>query len=247
MVNLMETHSLIEGKRVLLIITGGIAAYKCLDLIRRLRERGCAVRCILTKGGENFVTPLSLETISGDKVYRDMFSATQESRIGHITLARETDLVVVAPATANILAKLAMGIADDLTTTAVLATDKPILVAPAMNVRMWENDATQTNLRILRNRGVRSVGPEEGADGLQRIRIRPHVRTGGNPDGDRGSADHRRHAGRQDRPGHQRPDFRAHRSGALHRQPLVRQTGPRHRRGAVAHGRADHARHRPDP
>ena len=153
---------MIEGKRVLLVISGGIAAYKCLELIRRLRERDCAVRCILTKGGENFVTPLSLASLSGDSVYREMFSLTEEREIGHINLGRETDLVVVAPATANLMAKMAMGVADDLATTTLLATDKPILLAPAMNVRMWEHDATRVNLRILSTRGVRTVGPEEG-------------------------------------------------------------------------------------
>lgn len=153
---------MVHGRRVLLIISGGIAAYKSLDLIRRLRERGCAVRCVLTDGGAQFVTPLSVATLSKDKVYRELFSLTDESEIGHIRLARECDLVVIAPATADILAKMAHGIADDLASTVLLATDKPILLAPAMNFVMWDHPATQTNLQTLRGRGVRVVGPEPG-------------------------------------------------------------------------------------
>ncbi len=151
-----------DGKRVLLVISGGIGAYKCLDVIRRLRERGAAVRCILTRAGARFVTPLSLAALSEDKVYEDLFSLTDESEMGHIRLSREADLVLVAPATADILAKMAAGIADDLATTALLATDKPVLVAPAMNVRMWEHPATRANLDALEGRGVMRVGPAEG-------------------------------------------------------------------------------------
>jgi phosphopantothenoylcysteine decarboxylase/phosphopantothenate--cysteine ligase len=154
---------MLRDKRILLIISGGIAAYKCLDLIRRLRERGAAVRCILTKGGAQFVTPLSVATLSRDKVYGDLWSLTDESEIGHIRLARDCDLVVVAPATADILARMATGLADDLATTVLLATDKPILVAPAMNFVMWEHPATQENLEKLATRGVVRVGPAEGA------------------------------------------------------------------------------------
>ena len=120
-----------EGKRILLIVSGGIAAYKCLDAIRRLREHGLAVRCILTRAGAEFVTPMSLAALSQDKVYEDLFSLTDESEMGHIELSRDADLVLVAPATTNILAKMAAGIADDLATTALLATDKPVMVAPA--------------------------------------------------------------------------------------------------------------------
>jgi phosphopantothenoylcysteine decarboxylase/phosphopantothenate--cysteine ligase len=152
-----------EEKRILLIVSGGIAAYKCLEVIRRLREGDIAVRCILTRGGADFVTPLSLAALSEDKVYDDLFSLTDENEMGHIRLSREADLVVVAPATANILAKMAAGIADDLATTALLATDKPVMVAPAMNVRMWEHGATQANLETLERRGVLRVGPGEGA------------------------------------------------------------------------------------
>jgi phosphopantothenoylcysteine decarboxylase/phosphopantothenate--cysteine ligase len=153
---------MLAGKRVLLIVAGGIAAYKCLELIRRLRERGAAVRCILTKGGAEFVTALSLAALSEDKVYTELFSLTDESEMGHIELSRAADLLVVAPASADILAKMTHGIADDLATTALLATDKPMLVAPAMNVRMWRHAATQANLTLLESRGVRRVGPGEG-------------------------------------------------------------------------------------
>jgi phosphopantothenoylcysteine decarboxylase/phosphopantothenate--cysteine ligase len=153
---------MLRDKRILLIIAGGIAAYKSLDLIRRLRERGAAVRCVLTKGGAQFVTPLSVSTLSRDKVYGDLWSLTDESEIGHIRLARDCDLVVVAPATADILAKMATGLADDLATTVLLATDKPVLIAPAMNFVMWDHPATQENLDKLSARGVRRVGPAEG-------------------------------------------------------------------------------------
>jgi phosphopantothenoylcysteine decarboxylase/phosphopantothenate--cysteine ligase len=152
----------VQGKRILLIISGGIAAYKCLDLIRRLRERDVTVRCVLTRGGEQFVTPLTLSTLSGHAVHRELFSLTEESEIGHIELSREADLVLVAPATANILAKMAAGIGDDLATTLLLATSAPVMVAPAMNVRMWHHPATQANLALLTARGIRPVGPAEG-------------------------------------------------------------------------------------
>ncbi|HSN53790.1 MAG TPA: bifunctional phosphopantothenoylcysteine decarboxylase/phosphopantothenate--cysteine ligase CoaBC [Candidatus Sulfomarinibacteraceae bacterium] len=150
------------GLRVLLVITGGIAAYKCLDLIRRLRERGVAVRCILTEAASHFVTPLSVAALSEQEVAADLFSPSDEARMGHIRLARETDLVVVAPATANTLAKMAAGIADDLASTALLATDRPVLVAPAMNTVMWQAPATQANLATLVRRGVHVVGPGAG-------------------------------------------------------------------------------------
>jgi len=152
----------LTGKRVLLIVSGGIAAYKSLELIRRLREKGAKVRCILTKAGAEFVTPLSLAALSEDKVYGELFSLTDEAEMGHIQLSRDADLLVVAPATANILAKMAQGRADDLATTALLATDKPVLVAPAMNVRMWEHAATQSNIAALKQRGILTVGPNQG-------------------------------------------------------------------------------------
>lgn len=153
---------MLAGKRILLIISGGIAAYKSPDLVRRLRERGARVRCLLTEGGAQFVTPLALGAVSEDTVYQNMFSLTDENEMGHIRLSREADVVLVAPATANILAKMAQGLANDLATTALLATDKPVLVAPAMNVRMWENPATQDNIETLARRGVGFIGPEEG-------------------------------------------------------------------------------------
>lgn len=153
---------MLSGRRVLLIISGGIAAYKCLDLIRRLRERGCAVRCVLTESATQFVTPLSVSALSEDRVYQDLFSLTDESEMGHIRLSREADLVVVAPATANLMAKLAHGIADDLASTLLLATDKRVLMAPAMNTMMWSHPATQANLQTLRGRGVLTVGPNAG-------------------------------------------------------------------------------------
>ncbi|HYG90900.1 MAG TPA: bifunctional phosphopantothenoylcysteine decarboxylase/phosphopantothenate--cysteine ligase CoaBC [Azospirillum sp.] len=158
----MIDHSNLAGKRVLLVIAGGIAAYKCLELIRRLRERGCSVRAILTRAGAQFVTPLSVQALTEDKVYQDLWSLTDESEMGHIQLSRSADLMVVAPATANILARMAAGMADDLATTALLATDKPVLVAPAMNMRMWLHPATQANMDLLVSRGVLRVGPNEG-------------------------------------------------------------------------------------
>ncbi|CAA7618812.1 bifunctional phosphopantothenoylcysteine decarboxylase/phosphopantothenate--cysteine ligase CoaBC [Magnetospirillum sp. SS-4] len=153
---------MLDGRRVLLIISGGIAAYKSLELIRRLKDKGCAVRCILTRGGANFVTPLAVAALSGDKVYQETFSLTDEAEMGHIRLSREADLVVVAPATANLLAKMAAGIADDLASTALLATDKPVLVAPAMNTMMWDHAATRANMAVLEGRGISRIGPNSG-------------------------------------------------------------------------------------
>ncbi|MBI1985524.1 MAG: bifunctional phosphopantothenoylcysteine decarboxylase/phosphopantothenate--cysteine ligase CoaBC [Rhodospirillales bacterium] len=153
---------MLDGKRVLLVVSGGIAAYKTPELVRRLKEKGARVRCVLTAGGAEFVTPLALAAVSEDKVYDKLFSLTDESEMGHIRLSREADVVLVAPATAHILAKMAAGLADDLATTALLATDKPILAAPAMNVRMWDNPATQYNIKTLAERGVGFIGPEEG-------------------------------------------------------------------------------------
>jgi phosphopantothenoylcysteine decarboxylase/phosphopantothenate--cysteine ligase len=152
----------LTGKRILLIVSGGIAAYKSLELIRRLRENGAAVRCVLTKAGSRFVTPLSLSALSEDKVYGELFSLTDEAEMGHIQLSRAADLLVVAPATADILARMAAGRADDLASTVLLATDKPVLVAPAMNLRMWEHPATRANMVLLAERGILTVGPNEG-------------------------------------------------------------------------------------
>ncbi|MCC6918281.1 MAG: bifunctional phosphopantothenoylcysteine decarboxylase/phosphopantothenate--cysteine ligase CoaBC [Alphaproteobacteria bacterium] len=149
-------------KRILLIVGGGIAAYKALELTRALRKRGHAVRAILTRAGAEFVTPLSLASLTGDKVYQDLFNLTDESEMGHIELSRSADLVVVAPATADLMAKAAHGLAGDLASTTLLATDKPVLMAPAMNVRMWRHAATQRNLAQLKADGVGFVGPGEG-------------------------------------------------------------------------------------
>ncbi len=154
---------MLTNKRILLIVAGGIAAFKCHDLIRRLRGQGAHVRCVLTDAGARFVTPLSLQALSEDKVYSDMFSLTDESEMGHIQLSRDADLLVVAPATANILARMAAGLADDLAATVLLATDKPVLAAPAMNVRMWTHAATVANVETLKKRGVTFVGPNDGA------------------------------------------------------------------------------------
>jgi phosphopantothenoylcysteine decarboxylase/phosphopantothenate--cysteine ligase len=150
------------SKSVLLIVTGGIAAYKTLELVRRLVERGISVTPVLTEAGAAFVTPLSLAALSKSTVYRDLFSLTDETEMGHIELSRQADLVVVAPATADCLAKLAAGLANDLASTLLLATDKPVMAAPAMNVRMWEHPATRANLEILQARNVLFVGPNEG-------------------------------------------------------------------------------------
>jgi phosphopantothenoylcysteine decarboxylase/phosphopantothenate--cysteine ligase len=153
---------MLKGKRILLVISGGIAAYKALELIRRLRERGASVRCAMTGSAEQFVTPLSVSSLSGEKVSTDIFSLTDEAEMGHIELSRDADLVVVAPATANILARMANGLADDMATTLLLATDKPVLAAPAMNVRMWVHPATQRNVERLKQDGVAFVGPNDG-------------------------------------------------------------------------------------
>jgi phosphopantothenoylcysteine decarboxylase/phosphopantothenate--cysteine ligase len=150
-------------KSVLLIVGGGIAAYKTLELVRLLRKAGIGVRCILTRAGAEFVTPLSLSALSENKVHTDLFSLTDEAEMGHIELSRAADLVVVAPATADLMAKAANGHADDLASTALLATDKPVLMAPAMNVRMWLHPAVQRNLTTLKADGVSFVGPDEGA------------------------------------------------------------------------------------
>ena len=153
---------MLNGKTILLIVTGGIAAYKSLILIRRLRERGAAVRTVLTAAGEKFVTPLSVSALSHEQVYTALFSLTDEAEMGHLRLSQEADLIVVAPATADILAKMANGLADDLASTVLLAADAPILVAPAMNHRMWQHPATVANMAALEARSVLRIGPEDG-------------------------------------------------------------------------------------
>ena len=152
----------VAGKRVLLIIGGGIAAYKCLDLIRRLRERGFAVRCVMTEAAQQFITPLSVGALSADHVFLNLFDRADEHDVGHIRLSREADLVVVAPATADLMAKLANGLANDLASAVLMATDKPVLMAPAMNPRMWSHPATRRNRTTLEADGVRFVGPNRG-------------------------------------------------------------------------------------
>ncbi len=153
---------MLHDRRILLIISGGIAAYKSLDLIRRLRERGAAVRAIMTAAAQHFVTPLSVASLCEDKVYTDLWSLTDESEMGHIRLSREADLVVVAPASADLIARMAAGLADDLATTALLASDKRVLLAPTMNLMMWAHPATRANLATLDARGVVRVGPGSG-------------------------------------------------------------------------------------
>jgi len=154
---------MLANKRILLIIGGGIAAYKSLDLIRRLRDQGASVTPVLTKAAEEFVTPLSASALAAQKVYRDLFDLTDEAEMGHIELSRAADLVVVAPATADLMAKMANGHANDLASTLLMATDKRVLIAPAMNVRMWQHPALQRNLATLQGDGVLVVGPDEGA------------------------------------------------------------------------------------
>jgi len=153
---------MLAGKRILLIIGGGIAAYKALELIRRLLEAGAGVTPVLTRAGQEFVTPLSVAALAGAKAYTDLFDLTDEAEMGHIQLSRAADLLVVAPATADLMAKMAGGHANDLASTLLMATDKRVLIAPAMNVRMWQHPATQRNLAALRADGVLTVGPDEG-------------------------------------------------------------------------------------
>lgn len=153
---------MLQGRKVLLIIGGGIAAYKCLDLIRRLAERGASVTPVLTRAAEEFITPLSVAALAGTKAYTDLFDLTDEAEMGHIELSRAADLVVVAPATADLLGKMAGGLANDLATTLLMATDKRVLVAPSMNVRMWDHPATQRNVATLKGDGILFVGPNEG-------------------------------------------------------------------------------------
>jgi phosphopantothenoylcysteine decarboxylase/phosphopantothenate--cysteine ligase len=154
---------MLAGKRILLIVGGGIAAYKSLDLVRKLRDSGAGVVPVLTRAGEQFVTPLTLSALAGHRLFRDLFDLTDEAEMGHIELSRAADLVVVAPATADLMAKMANGHADDLASTLLMATDKPVLLAPAMNVRMWEHPATRRNLATLHADGHKTVGPNTGA------------------------------------------------------------------------------------
>jgi phosphopantothenoylcysteine decarboxylase/phosphopantothenate--cysteine ligase len=152
----------LSGKRILMVIGGGIAAYKALELIRRLKDDGARVRAVMSRSAHHFVTPLSIAAITGEKVFTDLFDRDDEHEIGHIRLSREADLLVVAPATADLLAKMAHGLADDLASTVLLATDRPVLAAPAMNPRMWSHAATRRNIAQLEADGIRFVGPEQG-------------------------------------------------------------------------------------
>jgi phosphopantothenoylcysteine decarboxylase / phosphopantothenate---cysteine ligase len=153
---------MLKNKRILMVIGGGIAAYKALDLIRRLKERGASVRCVLTKGGQEFVTPLAVGALCGERAFTELFDLKNETEIGHIRLARDSDLVVIAPATADLMAKMAGGHADDLASTLLLATDKRVLLAPAMNPQMWAHPATARNLALLLAQGAVLVGPGSG-------------------------------------------------------------------------------------
>ena len=153
---------MLEGKRILLVIAGGIAAYRSLELIRALKERRAAVRCVMTHGAQQFVTPMAAAALSGDKVFTELFSLTDEAEMGHIRLSREADLVVVAPATADLMAKMAAGLADDLASTVLLATDKPVMICPAMNTQMWNHPATQRNVARLAADGIAMLGPDAG-------------------------------------------------------------------------------------
>ena len=154
---------MLNGKRILLIIAGGIAAYKSLELIRRLQDRGVRVRAILTRAGAEFVTPLAVSSLTRHRVYQDLFDLTDEAEVGHIHLSRDADLLVVAPATADLIAKMANGLADDLASTAILATNKPVLIAPAMNPQMWLHAATKRNVAQLKADGISIIGPNVGA------------------------------------------------------------------------------------
>ncbi len=236
--------SALENKSVLLIISGGIAAYKSLELIRLIKKDGGKVRCILTDGGAHFVTPLSVAALSNEPVYTDLWSLKDESEMGHIRLSREADLIVVAPASADIIAKMAAGMANDLATTTLLAADKPVLIAPAMNQMMWGHAATQDNIRTLQKRGILQVGPAPGdmacgETGMGRMSEAEDILAAIMDFFSKGQE----LAGREGA-GHQRPDLRADRPGALPFQPLVRQAGTCGRRSPA---RARGARSRLSP
>ncbi len=215
------------GKRILLIVGGGIAAYKACELVRLIRKAGGAVTCVLTEGGSHFVTAMTLAALSENKVYTSLFDLKDEVEMGHIQLSRAADLIVVCPATADLLAKMAAGIADDLATTLLLATDKRVLAAPAMNVRMWQHAATIRKRRpIARGRGD-GAGARRRRDGLRRIWSGPAARAGSDP------ACHK-------------SLVRPERSRGAHLR--VRASAPRHARDERSVGRKAHHRHRrPDP
>src|ERR1700730_663211 len=235
-----------QEQRILLIIGGGIAAYKTLDLIRRLRERGFFVRAMMTEAAQRFVTKLAVESLTGNRVFDDLFALTEDSGMGHIELSRDADLLVVAPATADIFAKMAHGLAGDLASTLLLATDKKILAAPAMNLRMWLHPATQRNTAILQKDGVVFVGPEDGgmacgeygpgrmSEPVKILGAIEHVLASGTrialpEDVSRNQVATRALAG-DGRAGAGGAAAGANRPGALYRQSLVGQAGPRDRR-----------------
>ena len=180
---------MLQGRRILLIIAGGIAAYKSLELIRRLREQGAAVRCVMTEAARQFVTPLSVASLSEDKVYGELWSLTDESEMGHIRLSREADLLVVAPATADLIARMAAGLADDLAATTLLASDKPVLIAPAMNAMMWAHPGDPGQSRDPEGARRAAGRPRRRRIGVRRNRLRPHGRAGRNPGRDHAPPD----------------------------------------------------------
>src|SRR5258706_1571730 len=159
---LVNSSDMLDGRNILLILGAGIAAYKSLELIRRLRERGVGIRAVMTEGATHFVPPVSVSALTENKVYQELFSLTDESEMGHIRLSRESDLIVVAPATADLMARMPRGMASALAAAVLLATDKPVLLAPTMNVMMWNHAATQANVALLRRRGIFTVGPGSG-------------------------------------------------------------------------------------
>jgi 3-polyprenyl-4-hydroxybenzoate decarboxylase len=223
------TPASLSGRKILLIVGGGIAAYKALELVRLLRKAGAEVMSVLTAAGAEFVTPMSLAALTGHPVRQKLFLPDDETAMGHIELSRWADLVVVAPATAGLIAKAANGLADDLASTTLLATDKRVLLAPAMNVRMWLHPAVQANMARLKAfdgfHGVAVVGPGRWRNGLRRVRPRAHGRAGGDPDCHRRSAGRSgwTSPGRASGRGHRRSDLRADRSCARPDQSLQRQ------------------------
>ena len=229
----------LSGKRILLIIGGGIAAYKSLDLIRRLRERGASVRCVMTAAAQEFVTPLSVGALTADHVFTELFDRQDEHDVGHIRLSREADLIVVAPATADLMAKLANGHANDLASTVLLATDKPVLMAPAMNPKMWAHPATRRNRATLAKDGVALRRPEQRRDGRERRgRRRPHGRAAGDRRRDRGAARHAAEAARRAARSSSPPARRMSRSTRCATSPTARRASratpsPRRWRGSA--------------